>query len=85
VGTGHVHRVAAAEKKKKAMPEWIIVVVDGLLMVCILGGNCLTITVIVKKPRLATPSNQFVLGLALADMLVRMKDRIWSQLFFVLQ
>ncbi|XP_059489699.1 octopamine receptor 1-like [Neocloeon triangulifer] len=50
--------------------EWIIAVVDGILMICILGGNCLTVTVIVRKPKLATPSNQFVLGLALADMLV---------------
>ncbi|XP_065349297.1 D(2) dopamine receptor A-like [Cloeon dipterum] len=50
--------------------EWIIAAVDGILMVLILGGNCITVTVIIKKPKLATSSNQFVLGLALADMLV---------------
>jgi len=40
------------------------------VIILILGGNTLTVLSILKNPRLATPSNQFILGLALADLLV---------------
>lgn len=51
---------------------------SGVLHLCliivgtifIIGGNTLTIIAILKKPKLATPSNQFIIGLALADLLV---------------
>jgi len=53
----------------------IYLVASILINICILGGNSLTIIAILKKPRLATASNQFILGLALADLLVG-KDKI---------
>jgi hypothetical protein len=48
----------------------IYFVASIIINVCILGGNSLTIIAILKKPKLATASNQFILGLALADLLV---------------
>lgn len=53
-----------------------------IINVCILGGNSLTIIAILKKPKLATASNQFILGLALADLLVRKKSYFCSAIFF---
>ena len=68
---------------------------EGILYVCIIilcsvfiiGGNTLTILAILKKPQLATPSNQFIIGLALADLLVSahcgLSNNInWFQVYF---
>jgi len=41
-----------------------------IVMFLILGGNSITVFSILKNPHLATPSNQFILGLACADLLV---------------
>jgi 7 transmembrane receptor (rhodopsin family) len=48
-------------------------VVAGIFLMIaffILGGNSLTIAAIYKNPKLNTASNQFILGLAIADLLV---------------
>jgi hypothetical protein len=41
-----------------------------LISILILSGNSLTIAAINNNPKLNTPSNQFIYGLAIADMLV---------------
>jgi len=40
------------------------------IVLLIASSNILTMIVILKNPRLATASNQFILGLACADLLV---------------
>jgi hypothetical protein len=42
-----------------------------VVTILVIVGNTLTILAILKKPKLATASNQLIIGLALADLLVR--------------
>jgi hypothetical protein len=60
----------------------IYFVASIIINVCILGGNSLTIIAILKKPKLATASNQFILGLALADLLVSNNHFFVKQYYF---
>ncbi|XP_059468968.1 D(2) dopamine receptor-like [Neocloeon triangulifer] len=47
-----------------------ILLVSFLIVLAIVVGNILTIIAVLRKPKMGTVSNQFVLGLAIADLLV---------------
>jgi hypothetical protein len=58
------------EQANATMFEDVLAGIYMLIAVFILTGNSLTIAAIHKNPKLNTASNQFIYGLAVADLLV---------------
>ncbi|CAB3372964.1 Hypothetical predicted protein [Cloeon dipterum] len=50
--------------------EVVVLMSSFLITILVIGGNVFTIIAILRKPKLKTTSNQFIMGLAFADLLV---------------
>ncbi|XP_059471524.1 octopamine receptor Oamb-like [Neocloeon triangulifer] len=66
------------------MVEGFVLLLSFLITISVITGNILTIIAILRKPKLNTISNQFILGLAVADLLVGFSipyDTVMTALF----